>query len=704
MMTKQAHQVIRRASITTIRACFTLSFVFIITLAQGLYPPDSLRMVWSDQSLPADARLQSMQDYCDQILLRSDPDSAVLLAQHMLDLAESSSKNNYKSEAMRILGESHHYCGNIPQAMAYLEQSLQQSIDDEYSKGIANAHYGIGNILVERGEYFVALDHYHKSIIFSQKIADNNAIAKTYIAMGILLYDQGDASGSLALFEKALALSKDDQDFRKTGRINNNIGVIYHEQENFKLAMEYFETAYTLFEQAGEKRGMATTMNNLGDLYSSLDKNQEALNYNMESLKMREELGDIRGIANCYNVIGDNLTRQERYDEALHYYIKSAEIRKELGEKRAMSRVYGQLGQLYFIRENFNEGLLWCTKAYEISDTIGAKMEKLEACDCLYNIHKSQGETELALEYHEHMIQLEHELKSEETMQSLQALEFKKIMLKDSLQKEQEIIRVEMVHQQEVSKKNKQRNIFLISGIAVLLLSGGLYNRLRYIRRSRETIRKEKERSEELLLNILPEETAAELKAKGYVKARDFDLVTVMFTDFKGFTKVAEKLSAKELVAEIDFYYKAFDKIISRHRLEKIKTIGDSYMCAGGLPVPNETNPTDVVQAALEIQNFMQKLKQKRMKEGKSFFDLRIGIHTGAVVAGVVGITKFQYDIWGDTVNIASHMESSCEPGQVNISQTTFEKVKSKFECIHRGKVDAKNKGAIDMYFVRNKE
>ena len=702
-MTKQIHPAIRVANKYATWVCFTLSFVFIFNLAQGLNPPDSLRMVWSDHSMPADARLQSMQQYCDQRLLRSDPDSAALLALHMLKLTDSSAQSKYKPEALRILGESQHYCGNIPEAMAYLEESLDRSIDEGYDRGVANAYYCIGNIFVEQGKYFEALHYYHKSIIFSQKISDNDAIANTYIAMGILLHDQGDASGSLALLEKALALSTDVQDFRKKGRISNNIGVIYHEQGNFKLAQEYFEKAYTLFEQAGEKRGMASALNNLGDLYNSQDKNQVALNYNMESLKMREELGDIRGIANCYNVIGDNLTRQKQYDEALHYYIKSAEIRKELGEKRAMSRVYGKLGQLYFIRQNFREGLLWCTKAFEISDTIGAKKEKLEACECLYKIHKLRGGTELALEYHEHMIQLEHELKSEETMHSLQAMEFKKIMLKDSLQKEQEIIRVEMMHQQEVTRKNKQRNIFLISGIAVLLLSAGLYSRLRYIRRSRETIKKEKERSEELLLNILPAETAAELKEKGYVKARNFDLVTVMFTDFKGFTKIAEKLSAQELINEIDFCYKAFDKIISRHGVEKIKTIGDAYMCAGGLPVANETNPFDVVNAGLEIRNFMLRLKQKRIKEGKPYFDLRIGIHTGPIIAGVVGTKKFQYDIWGDTVNIASCIESGSEAGKVNISSATYEMVKSRFKCIHRGKIDAKNKGAIDMYFVRNK-
>ena len=207
-------------------------------------------------------------------------------------------------------------------------------------------------------------------------------------------------------------------------------------------------------------------------------------------------------------------------------------------------------------------------------------------------------------------------------------------------------------------------------------------------------------RSEALLLNILPKEIAEELKANGSAEAKQFDDVTVMFTDFKNFTQITEKLTPAELVAEIDTLFKAFDNIIGKHNIEKIKTIGDSYMCAGGLPVANKTHAYDVVSATMEIQQFMQQHLQKRKIEGKEPFEIRIGVHTGPVVAGIVGVKKFAYDIWGDTVNIASRMESSGEAGKVNISGSTYELVKDKFNCIHRGKIQAKNKGEIDMYFV----
>ena len=211
---------------------------------------------------------------------------------------------------------------------------------------------------------------------------------------------------------------------------------------------------------------------------------------------------------------------------------------------------------------------------------------------------------------------------------------------------------------------------------------------------------KQKEKSEELLLNILPSEVADELKEKGYTTAKSFDEVTVLFSDIKGFTSVAENMTAQELVREINTYFSAFDGVIQKYGLEKIKTIGDAYVAAGGLPEKNSATVQNVVEAAIAMQEEIGKLKQERISANKPYFELRIGIHTGPVVAGVVGIKKFQYDIWGDTVNLAARMEQSGVPGKINISQHTYELVKEQFNCVHRGKIEAKNKGEIDMYFV----
>lgn len=220
------------------------------------------------------------------------------------------------------------------------------------------------------------------------------------------------------------------------------------------------------------------------------------------------------------------------------------------------------------------------------------------------------------------------------------------------------------------------------------------------VEKQKAVVEKEKQRSDELLLNILPGEVAEELKLKGHAEARMFDEVTVLFTDFQDFTRISETMAPTELVEEIHACFMVLDRIIDKYGIEKIKTIGDSYMCAGGLPVVNRTHASDVVGAGLEIQEFIRKRIAEKTAEGKESFHIRIGIHSGPVVAGIVGIRKFAYDIWGDTVNTASRMESSGEAERVNISGTTYELVKDKFHCTYRGKLKVKGKGELDMYFV----
>lgn len=255
------------------------------------------------------------------------------------------------------------------------------------------------------------------------------------------------------------------------------------------------------------------------------------------------------------------------------------------------------------------------------------------------------------------------------------------------------------------AESNRNFN-YAIMGVLLLLAVGSLFSFIRARQNTRvleeknKTIREEQERSENLLLNILPTLVADELKKKGRTKARYFEDVSVLFADFVGFSKIAEQVTPQQLVSELDTCFQKFDDIIAHYDLEKIKTIGDAYMCAGGVPDGGGAQLPDMVSAAIAMQTWLGEWNADRDKEGLPRFDARIGIHRGPVVAGVVGSKKFAFDIWGDTVNIAARVEQAGEGGRINISGEAYELVKDLFPCHYRGKISAKNKGDIDMYFV----
>jgi class 3 adenylate cyclase len=277
------------------------------------------------------------------------------------------------------------------------------------------------------------------------------------------------------------------------------------------------------------------------------------------------------------------------------------------------------------------------------------------------------------------MLVLTDSIKDAETLHALQHMEFTRQVFADSIARAESQATMERAHQETIRKKNQNRNILLMATMALLIGAVSLYNRVRYIRKSRAEISREKERSENLLLNILPEDIAKELKEHG--KAG---------------------LTPEELIAELNACFVAFDAISEKYKLEKIKTIGDAYMVAGGLPVACDDSARKTVLAALEMTDFMIGRKKSRETEGKFAFEMRAGIHTGTVVAGIVGLKKFQYDIYGDTVNIASRMEGAGETGKVNISKSTYELIKNDpvFRLRHRGELMVKGKGCTEMYYV----
>ncbi|MEZ4980048.1 MAG: adenylate/guanylate cyclase domain-containing protein [Saprospiraceae bacterium] len=523
-------------------------------------------------------------------------------------------------------------------------------------------------------------------------------MAEALNTQGVSYGIRGNSPKALEYFQKSLPIREELGDQKGMANTNNNIGMIYRNQGDNTMAREYFQKGLAIVQELGNKKVIANTLNNIGLTYQDQGDFDKALEYFENSLVMQEELGNRQSIAVLLNNIGSISEKQNKYPKAMEYFQKSLKMRKELGDYQGVANSLNNIGILYKEEQEYSKAIKYCSEGLEMAKNMEVLNEQKNACKCLYHAYKETGNNTRALGYFEQMTLLKDSLFNEENTKKITQLEMQYEFDKKEAATKAEQEKKDAIAAQELKQQKLVRNGFM-GGFAVVFLFAGVF----LVQRNR--IGKEKERSEELLLNILPEETAQELKEKGHADAQLIEQVTVLFTDFKGFTALSEKVTPKELVADLHECFSAFDHICEKYGIEKIKTIGDAYMAAGGLPSPNFTHAKDVVNAALEMAKIVEKGKAKKIAAGLPFFEIRIGVHTGPVVAGIVGVKKFQYDIWGDTVNTASRMESSGEVGKVNISESTFELLKqdAAFSFESRGKVKAKGKGEIEMFFVDGK-
>lgn len=508
---------------------------------------------------------------------------------------------------------------------------------------------------------------------------------------------------SLSRYNLYRKMAEEENDYSSLGAAYANLAIIAYQigdKNNFLLNQRKSLESY---QKINNEKMIAWQFHNLGYAYQELGNYDSAIYYYNKSYNLAEKIGYQDAKANCLAYLGESYQLKGEYSKAQTYFQLSLKFKQENNITSEVSWTKVKMGEGYLALNSSKKAAEICQEAHDSAMLTGEKDAIRYSCLCLYKSYKSLGNIKKALKYYEKWNALNDSLDKSEMTKKIQQIDFSRQLFMDSLANEKEKQNQQNAHIEEVRRGKQIRNIIIVVSLFILLFAYGLYNRLRYTKKSKAAVEKEKERSESLLLNILPSEVAEELKAKGNADAKLFDDVTVMFTDFKGFTQISEKLTPAELVAEINYCFSGFDTIIHRHGIEKIKTIGDAYMCAGGLPIANATHAEDVVQAALEIRDFMAQYNQQKMAQGGHPFEIRIGIHTGPVVAGIVGLRKFAYDIWGDTVNLASRMESHGEAGKINVSGDTYNLIKDKFSCLPRGKITTKSKGEVDMYFVENK-
>lgn len=609
-------------------------------------------------------------------------------------------------------------------------------------KLLADSLYKQGNYYQEKGEYPKSLFYFDESFKKYNKINDMTKAGDCFSSIAITHYYQGNYSKAESFFEKSINFYKKVNNQKSISAVLNNLGGVQYILGNYPKSLDFYKEALTIQEKIGEKEIICASIKNIGGIYIKVNDYSNAIKFYNRALKISKQIKNLTWEAQCQNSIGSALIKQHKYIDAEVLLNKAIRVANELKDNQLQIEILSNLGELYFSQNDFTKAKNYYTQCLElskkinsqqykadsqialgkifyknhnynlaiknceiglkISEKIGAISSQKDACTYLYKSYKQLGSEKKALYFYEKENKFNDSLNAEATSNKILNMEYQQQLLLDSISYVKKKHLIQLKHKEEIQKKEKQRNMIIISLGFIVLIAIGLWNRLMFVKKSRAQIKIEKDRSEELLLNILPFEIAEELKANGYVSARDFNQVAILFTDFKSFTQTAEKMSPKNLVEEINICFKEFDLICTKYNIEKIKTIGDSYMAAGGIPNPENYTLKNIVLAGLEMQEVMVKRKEINAIQDKPSFEMRLGIHAGPIVAGIVGVKKFQYDVWGDTVNTASRIESSGMVGKVNISESLYYLIKDE-DCFifeYRGKIEAKGKGEIKMYFV----
>ncbi|WP_052188326.1 adenylate/guanylate cyclase domain-containing protein [Cellulophaga sp. Hel_I_12] len=591
------------------------------------------------------------------LLFRTDPDSSLSYSKKAIILAE---KINFKSGmayAYKNAGLAHYYKGEYSEVLLFWKKSLAIFEEIDNKAGISNLQSNLGAVYQTKGDDPKALDYFIKSVKIAEQIQDSSRIGTAYL----------------------------------------NIGTVYSNQKNtYKEAFEAYLKSKAIFKSIGYEEGVGTACINMAELYLKTNEPKKALPELNEAIGAYARAGV--NLSTSYNLMGLTYEKLGDLNKAESYQINAILAASEIDAKMEKTKAYIDLGVIQIQQKKFDEAILNFESGLKLTEITGVYRAKKEAYEGLSNVYSEIGDYMKAYQYQKLYSAMVDTLKNDSYEKSIGDLRFqfdldnkeKEITL---LNKNNELKQIEL-ERSAISKKY----LLALSGLFFVIIAGFFFQ-YRYVKKSHRRLAKERVKTEEILLNILPKETAEELKANGHIKAKEFNFVTVLFTDFKAFSVIAENISAEKLVFSVDYYFRKFDAIIEKYKLEKIKTIGDAYMCAGGLPTENKTHPDDALKAAMEILDFVNKTKNQP-PDGVYPFEIRIGINTGPVVAGVVGTKKFQYDIWGSTVNIAARMESNSEEGKINISENTYQHLKDKYDFTYRGIIDVKNSQSLKMYFL----
>ncbi|TVR80489.1 MAG: hypothetical protein EA412_04560 [Chitinophagaceae bacterium] len=618
---------------------------------------DSLLSIWDDETLSDTVRLNALKTVAWDGLAFKNADSAYILANKLLDYSTEKNVIRYQADALITLGVLSSFKGDNTKALDYYYRAYALNKEHDRKRGMSSNLLNIGNIYLDQGNSIKALENFYSALRINEELGDKGGIATNLINIANIHTEQGDYDAAMKFYRQAKEINSEIKNFRGIVISYYFIGDLFKKMGDYENALKNFYESLSISKAEKLDDAIAANSEKLGSLYLKDGNYIQAEKYYKEALLRYTNVSMKSGIAKAFNSLSNLFIHTGDLPSALRYAKKSMDIALEIENVESLRNASQSLSAVYH-------------KMAQYKDAFEMHLLFIEMRDSIANIENQREAIRM---------NVEHEYD-------------KKKALIESEQEKREALVFE-----EMRRKNFQI-IASLTGLSMTILLAGLF----FVQRNKIT--KERNRSEDLLLNILPAETANELKEKGYAVAKQYNQVTVLFTDFIGFTKVSEQLKPHQLVEIVNECFSAFDRIMEKYEIEKIKTVGDAYMAAGGMHGNIENHAVNMINAAIEIQLFLNQFNIKQEIKGNQPLKARVGLHTGAVVAGIVGIKKFQYDIWGDTVNTAARMESNGETGKVNISETTYKLIKEHFNCEYRGEIEVKGKGKVAMYFVNKKD
>jgi len=575
----------------------------------------------------------------------------------------------------------------IVYSVAGQDQQLADSLKKIYQQGYLpdSAKLELLNNLSfnEVNNLKLALQYADELISLSERLGNDLYLHRGYFQKGNKKRLLGNLEEALDAYFKSGEAARNANSFKGEGNTNVAIADIYSISNNHPNAKLYYYKAIAILRKSNDSIALASAILNAGDEFLNHKIYDTALVYFRESGLIFEKVNYLIGKAYSLGNIGMVYANTGQSNLAEKNINEAIKILEEAEDYYPICVYLISMGDIYIQKGDDRTALSYAMRSLKLAQQYGLKDQISDANFKLSELYERAGNTAESYKYYKNYIAYRDSVNNIKSVQSMADL-------RTDFEVSKKQTEVDLLNQEKRNQRIMLISVFIILGLAIVLL-GTLYWYFK-------TISREKKRSESLLLNILPAETAKELKLNGKVDAVKFDEVTVLFTDFVSFSKLAEHVEPVQLVKSIDFYFKGFDEITTKYGLEKIKTIGDSYMCACGLPTANPTHARNVIMAAKEMIELVK--NAMHAADGLSHFEVRVGVHTGPVVAGIVGIKKWQYDIWGDTVNIASRMESKSEPGRINLSETTYQQIKDEYPCEYRGEIEVKTRGILKMYFL----